>query len=319
VQEPTAPTSTEAPTDGKERGWLRAVGLFVVALGASLVEPMVLMGVPFLLLGMGLGVRRPAVFVAAVVATVLVLGGLERDTLWYLDRGWAVLAGGCFLALTLHRPSSLFSARALGAVAGAGACAAILLSLQPDAWGTVDWAVRDRMTEGVTTAVQALMVLRGGEALPPTLVAAIYDSVEAQAEVFPAVLGIATLASLGVAWWLYVRLSAGTDDGVGPLRSFRFNDHLVWILIGGLILLVGRWEAVATRVGANAVVFMGVLYALRGAAVILFLSGGLSLLGYVLLGFGLVFLPPVVLTGAVMIGIGDTWLDVRSKAEAAAA
>jgi hypothetical protein len=81
----------------------------------------------------------------------------------------------------------------------------------------------------------------------------------------------------------------------------------------GLLLLVTRWEDILARVGANTVVFMGALYALRGAAVILFLSGGLSLFGYVLLAFGLVFLPPLVLTGAMVIGIGDTWLDVRRK------
>ena len=58
---------------------------------------------------------------------------------------------------------------------------------------------------------------------------------------------------------------------------------------------------------------IGEVMALRGAAVILFLSGGLSLFGYVLLILGLVFLPPLVLTGAMVVGLGDTWLDVRRR------
>ena len=131
--------------------------------------------------------------------------------------------------------------------------------------------------------------------------------------VFPALLGLSSMAALGVAWWVYVRLSSGSDQGVGPLRDFRFNDHLVWVFIAGVVLLLTPWEDILARVGANTVVFMGALYALRGAAVILFLSGGLSLFGYVMLIFGLIFLPPLVLTGAMVIGIGDTWLDVRRR------
>jgi hypothetical protein len=127
------------------------------------------------------------------------------------------------------------------------------------------------------------------------------------------------MAALGVAWWAYVRLSSGSDQGVGPLREFRFNDHLVWVFITGLLLILPRWGDLVVRVGANAVVFMGALYAVRGGAVILFLSGGLSLLGYVLLVFGLLFVPPLVLMGALVIGLGDTWLDVRSKAGSKAA
>ncbi len=298
------------------RGWPRAAALFGVALATSVVEPVALMGIPFVLLGIGIGMRRPSVFVMSALAALLVIGGVDQDGLWYLDRAWALLAGSCFLALTLLRPSSGFSGRALGAVAGAATLAAMLLSVRAHAWSTVDWLIRERMTDGVATAVQALVLFRGGESLSPEMVATLYETVESQAGVFPAVLGVATLASLGVAWWLYVRLSTGSDQGVGPLRDFRFNDHLVWLFIGGLVLLVMRWEAVSAQVGANAVVFMGVLYALRGAAVILFVSGGLSLLGYVLLGFGMVFLPPLVLTGAMVIGIGDTWLDVRRRVRA---
>lgn len=307
-------SSGNGPSRGN-RGWPRAAALFGVALATSVVEPVVLMGIPFVLLGIGLGIRRPVVLVVSLLAAFLVLGGVDQDGLWYLDRAWAVLAGSCFLALTLLRPSSGFSGRALGAVAGAASLAALLISLRAQAWSTVDWVIRDRMEDGVATAVQALVLFRGGDSLSPDMVATLYETVERQAGVFPAVLGVATLASLGVAWWLYVRLSTGSDQGVGPLRDFRFNDHLVWLFIGGLVLLVMRWEAVSAQVGANAVVFMGVLYALRGAAVILFVSGGLSLLGYVLLGFGLVFLPPLVLTGAMVIGIGDTWLDVRRRVQ----
>ena len=110
-----------------------------------------------------------------------------------------------------------------------------------------------------------------------------------------------------------MRLAIGNDEGVGPLRDFRFNDHLVWLFIGGLVVLgLGPGEA-AERAGTNMVVFMGGLYALRGAAVVVFLSGGLSLMGFVLVLIGVVLLPPLLLFGALVIGLGDTWLDLRSR------
>ena len=110
-------------------------------------------------------------------------------------------------------------------------------------------------------------------------------------------------------------MSTSTKPSARSCPTFRFTagfSHM-WLFIAGVVLLLTPWEDILARVGANTVVFMGALYALRGAAVILFLSGGLSLFGYVMLIFGLIFLPPLVLTGAMVIGIGDTWLDVRRR------
>lgn len=304
--------------DERSTGWPRALGLLVVTLAAAVLQPSVLVGLPFLMLGFVLGIRRFGVFAVAVIAVWVVMAGGARDALWYMERGWAILAGGCFVAFTLRDPRAPFSGRALAAVASAAAVAAVFFGIRAGSWGSVEWAVEDRVSQGVASAMEALSLLRG-EALPQALVATVYQTVQTQTKVFPALVGISSMAALGVAWWLYVRLASGSDQGVRPLREFRFNDHLVWVFIAGLALLLTRWEDVFARVGANAVVFMGALYAARGAAVILFLSGGLSLFGYVLLAFGLVFLPPLVLTGAMVIGIGDTWLDVRRRIGSTAA
>lgn len=283
-------------------------------MATAVVQPSVLVAAPFLILGFVLGMRPVAVFVACLVGVVVVTYGVPpRDVVWFVERGWAVLVGGSFTALTLRRPGAHFSGRALASVAGAAAVAGLVLAARSGSWGAVEWAVEQRISSGLGMALEALRMVRGGEALPPALVTAVHETIRAQAMVFPALLGISSMAALGVAWWVYVRLSSGSDQGVGPLRDFRFNDHLVWVFIAGVVLLLTPWEDILARVGANTVVFMGALYALRGAAVILFLSGGLSLFGYVMLIFGLVFLPPLVLTGAMVIGIGDTWLDVRRR------
>jgi hypothetical protein len=77
--------------------------------------------------------------------------------------------------------------------------------------------------------------------------------------------------------------------------------------------LVTRGGDAVARVGSNAVVFMGALYALRGSAVFMFISGGLSLIGYVMLAVALVLAAPVVLGVAMVVGVGDTWFDVRAR------
>ena len=115
-----------------------------------------------------------------------------------------------------------------------------------------------------------------------------------------------------MAWWLFVRLDRRHASGIGPLKEFRFNDQLVWVLILGIISLVLS-SGIVARLGVNAVVFMGALYALRGAAVVLFLTGGLSLFGGFLFVIGFVLLAPFVVLGAMVIGLGDTWFDLRKR------
>lgn len=324
----------------ESRSWPRALGLLIVAC-TPLVQPTVLLAIPYLALALVLGVRRLRVLVVPLVALFLVFlifafwiflrgFGWHPERAWglvlhvpgsphgaglYLDLAWALLLGGCFAALTVRRPQSAFSGRALGAVASAAGLTALMLAVRPGAWGAVQWLVQDRMTRWATTYVEALRILQGGRGVPQALVTSIYEAVDKQILVLPAMIGLASFAALGVAWWLYVRLATDRGGALQPLKSFRFNDHLVWVLIGGVVLLVLRAGGL-TRLGANAVVFMGVLYAVRGAAVVLFLAGRLSVFVYLLLVVGVFFLPPLVITGAevtALIGIGDTWLDVRKR------
>ena len=159
----------------------------------------------------------------------------------------------------------------------------------------------------------------GPEAVPEMVQAGLIETIALQGYVFPALLGLASLSSLGVAWWLYLRMAQAEAGGIGPFREFRFHDQLVWVLILGLLFFLGsgglldRVGVDLARAGTNAAVFMGALYALRGAAVVLFLAGGVSFLGGVLLLFGFYFMAPLLLAGAFIMGLGDTWLDLRAR------
>jgi hypothetical protein len=295
------------------RGWPRAAALLgvVLATSTSAVQPAVLIAVPLLLLLAAHGFRGIGPVAGAVLASVVVAVG-SRDGIWFAERAWAVLIGGGFLAITLIVPGWSLPSRALGAVTGAAAIAAGILAVRTDAWAALDSAI----TVGVrASSDQALATLQAlsGEGPSPQVIEAMERLAATQAAVFPAMIGIASMAALGVAWWVRTRLVGEGDQGLGPLRDFRFNDHLVWLLIAGLLLLFVQWGDAFARLGSNAIVFMAALYMLRGAAVFVFLSGGLSVLGYALMLVGLIVAAPVFMSMAVLIGVGDTWLDLRSR------
>ncbi len=309
----TDPAVREEPAPGAEaRGeWRTALALLLVILGTSVVGPGILAGLPFIALVAVLPVPRKRALLLAAAIAFLVFGARSEDSMWYFERGWGVLLSGWFLGITLRWPAWSLTSRALGAVGGAAAVAAAVFAARPGMWSAVDWQVKDRLTMGVQQALTLLEQARE-EALPSALETSVLRTAEVQGTLFPAFLGLASLAGLGVAWWGYRRIAAGQMPGLGRLREFRFNDQLVWLLIGGLASLMVGAEGVE-RAGSNAVVFMGALYALRGAAVVLFLNGGITFFGAVIVLMGLLFVAPILLAGALLVGVSDTWLDVRNR------
>lgn len=294
--------------------WHRALALFLAAFALSVVRPAVLVGVPLVLLLLIFPAPRLAGLIAAVLVALFAFAGAPRGGLWYLERGWAILVGGGFVAATLRWPAAGVLARAAAAVVGALLVAAFVLLTRPGSWEVLDWMVADRMRSAVAGGLEALRVLAlNGSDPSQAVVNAVTRAVELQAQVFPALVALSSLAALAVAWWLYLRLGHGRSGSLGAVRDFSFNDHLVWVLIAGIALLVVGWGEAWGRAGSNAVVFMGALYALRGVAVVLFLTGGVSLLGGALLALSFLLVAPVVLSVALCIGVGDTWLSVRQR------
>ncbi|MFC1661167.1 DUF2232 domain-containing protein [Gemmatimonadota bacterium] len=294
------------------RGWLRAVGLLTGTVLFSVLNPGVLVALPFVLLALFVPSRSPVTLLVALFATFLAMGGRPTDGLWYLERGWGLVLGGCFLALTLRWPGLRFMPRGLGAVAGAFLVTGGVFLVRPGDWLVVRWMITSRMEAGLGAALGALQALQGREGFTEAFENSAVQAMAVQGSVFPALLGLASLSALGLGWWLFVRLTNGSGDGVGPLREFRFHDHLIWILILGLLGLVGTSGALE-GLGTNAVVFMGALYALRGSAVVLFMTKGVSFLGALLLSVGFLLVAPLMLTAAFVIGVGDTWLNFRAR------
>jgi hypothetical protein len=307
--------SEQDPAAGvADRDWPRALALFVATFGLSIVRPLLLVGIPLVLLLLIFPTARLVGLVSAVLIAIAVFGGSPGEGLWFAERGWAILVGGSFVAATLRWPTAGVFARAGAAVAGATAVATLFLVLQPGSWELLDSMVLDRMRSAVATGVEVLRMM-GGEAGGPSsaVVTAVNQAVALQAEVFPALVALTSLSALGVAWWLYLRLGHGRSGSLRPVRDFSFNDQLVWLLIAGLALLVLGWGGTWGRAGSNAVVFMGALYALRGVAVLMFVTGGVSLLGGALITLAFLLVAPVMLGLAFFVGVGDTWLALRQR------
>ena len=269
-----------------------------------------LVAVPFLLLVGTSALLSYSILGTILIALIIVMIG-PYDGMWYLERGWALLLGGCFVGLSIVRPKIKVSDRALEAVFGTLVIAAILMTLMSGTWNVVDWVISDR----VRATVAQVIALAGSEGLAPALVTALYQTAEIQILVFPALTALASMSALLLSWWLFKFFSGQSEEALGSVKNFRFNDHLIWMLVVGLFLLFTRWSEPLQRVGSNAVVFIGALCAVRGAAVIVFITGGLSILGYAMTIFGLVIVPPIVLGGAVLIGIADIYLDFRKRSE----
>lgn len=273
-----------------------------------------LVAIPFLLLVGTNTLRGYAILGASLIAIIIVMVG-PYDGMWYLERGWALLLGGCFVGLSIARPKMKISDRALEAVFGALVLAAILMTLMSGAWNIVDWVISDR----VRATVAQVIALGGSEGLAPALITAFYQTADAQILIFPALTALASMSALLLSWWLFIFFSGRSEEALGSVKNFRFNDHLIWMLVVGLFLLFTRWNEPLQRLGSNAVVFIGALCAVRGAAVIVFITGGFSVLGYAMTLLGLVIVTPIVLGGAVLIGIADIYLDFRKRSEQLAA
>lgn len=300
-----------------DRGWslTRAVFLALGAIVLSPLSPLVLVAVSVALVLLAFRPRDLKAGLVAILLLVVAFGAPDRarDSLWFVERGWALLAGGAFVAATLWRGGDEpLTARALLGVAGAFIGAAAASLLRPDLPLRVERAVSAEMERAATAAYQMVGGLGGG--IAPELEWALFDWAEFQASVFPALLALATLAALAVGWYVVRRLS-GASRALPPLREFRFNDHLVWLLIAGIVLLVLPWGGIWSRAGENAVFFMGGMYLLRGVGIFAWVAAATlsSTWSVALVTVAALVLYPLAAGAALLLGLCDTWLDIRGR------
>ncbi|HEU5210544.1 MAG TPA: DUF2232 domain-containing protein [Longimicrobiales bacterium] len=308
-------TRTEAGPG--RRGWGSAIALGVATLLLWSLHPTLLILVPFALLLIALPPRRPPLVVGAALLLWFLFSGSRSGALWYVERGWALLLAGWFIAFGAMWPRRSFIVRGLASVAATMASAALVVASSRPGPSFVEGLVSQQMRTAASESIALFTQMLGFERVSAQVQEAMFAAADLQVLVFPALLALGSLTGLAVAWFVYRRLGIGDAAPLRPLREFRFPDDLVWVLIAGMLLLVLPLGAAAERAGTNLLTFMAALYALRGLAVLLVVAGVPGPLGLVVSGVLLLFLYPLIMAMTVLVGVTDTWLDIRARRVAA--
>ncbi len=302
-----------------ERGWTltRAALLVAATVLLSPISPVWLVFVPLALLLLAFRTEDwMSVAIAAVILGLGFAGSRPGGMEWYVPRAWSLIAGGAFVAVTAARGRTGLVGRTLGAVGLALMVVLAIGAIRPGVLQAVDWWMAAEIRQAALAAGDILQQFRGNADpdLSRQLDAAVQKWVGLQQDVYPAMLSLATLAGLGLSWFGLERLS-GSVRSPGAVRDFRFSDQLIWLLIGGLMLLVLPLGGFAFRLGENATLFMGGLYLLRGTAILMWIGAAVatSVWTAVLLTLAALFLYPFVLGTALILGVTDTWLDLRAR------
>jgi predicted membrane protein DUF2232 len=273
----------------------------------------------------------PPAFVFGPLAGLLLVSrpGTAREWIWLLAgavwsafwlqqvggmgaqvaRAAAVLLCGAFLALTLWQPSNAVG-RAVAATATAGAVLGLWMWRLGIGWSRLVSGVNQELSS-YETVLREQWRTAGA---PQELVDQAGAMVHSVSQIYPALLALAGIAGLRLAWSWYHRLAEhplGTPPA--PFRAFGFSDQLVWAWILALVLVLVPTPDPWRLVGANLLLVLGVLYAARGLAVVLTQAGGVAGRVAAVLGLIAVFLLPFVLGGLTLLGLADTWLNFRRR------
>jgi hypothetical protein len=243
-----------------------------------------------------------------------------------IAKGWSLLLVASFGVASIMSPRQPFFPRALSAVGlsfAVGIALVLLASKRPDA---VERTVRAEYTrrvdswladwESVSKTREWTEITRdnpGMDSLARESSDRLKQLPPITARLYPAVLALESLAVLALAWGLYHRVSrARIGAPLAPLKEFRFNDQLVWGLVLGITAVAVPTLKVFQTVGLNLLLFFGALYALRGLGVLAWFFAPGRLMVALTIGLA-IFMWPLLGVFALGIGLGDTWLDWRSK------
>ncbi|MEO5580798.1 MAG: DUF2232 domain-containing protein [Gemmatimonadaceae bacterium] len=332
-------TANAAPVRVRKPWRLLAVGLFLFAFAwrvpqLSLMLPVEQPGlllIPIVTVCAILGWRQGGSVwfaIAGIAVSALVLfqaGNVPGDSFGWMSRGWVLLVAASFGLISIMAPAEPFIPRALSALAVATAVGFSLVLMSPGGFGRVDTIVTTelnrRRDEGITSLreAQEQPAIKEAVAKRPAL-QSVYEANEQQIEaipgwsgvLLPALLAIESLIAMSLGWALYHRLGgAAIGPALGSLRDFTFNDQLIWgVAVGASIYLLPAFNE-GRNAGLNLLVFFGALYVIRGLGVLAWMRRG-RVQTWILIGVAIVA-PPIIPAIAFGLGLGDTWLDWRTR------
>lgn len=298
--------------------------LFLGVLVFALFAPVGLIVAPLALLLLLDGTRDSRTRIAGAFASVLAAlwlfqaGGLPDQTVKAAGLIAAVVFVGFTVlgnATTIHRGLAAAGAALLGVSAG--------FVVLGRTWGELSWSVEHQIGFATRQIAGRMWTTPDGGPLPETTAAMLRDSqvilermAAFAAEYFSALLAIEILIGLTLAYALYRRVSvAPAGRPPDAFRDFTFSEHLGWIPVLGIVMLLIPKLAFLKTAAGNAVLLGAAIYALRGAAVFSFVlaSTGTSVLLLVLVGLAVVTMLPLMAAGAIVLGVLDTGLNIRKR------
>jgi len=291
-----------------------AVLLLAVAV-LSPVSPFLLVSVPLavLLLAFRSGRLSSALLAAGLAWLAFTPTAGSMTPLWYGERAWALVTAGAFVGATLLWPQARLALRSIAAVASGFVVFGVFGLVRSGALAKLDWWMASEL-RWTSRVVASWLMGAEADSFLGAISTRLGEMVELQVSLYPSLLGLATLAALGVAWSVSVRL-AGSEGAVGPLREFGFSDHFIWVAIGGLMLFLLPIGQLASRIGQNALAFMGGLYVLRGVAVLAWIvpAAAVSSWAALFLTMAALLFYPILVGFALVLGVSDTWLHLRRR------
>jgi hypothetical protein len=258
--------------------------------------------------------RRAWLWLAALTLWLVLWAAQAGGLLEELVRAAAVLATGIGVLFLILTPGSV-ATRALRAtcavvVGTVGLCAVVGLR-----WRDVELAVVQQGMAAERLAVDLLS--RGGRSPDPATLAAVQtlgEGLRPVAPFFPGVMALLLFAGLCLAALLAPRIAGRAVAPLpGRFEEFRFSDHLVWLVILGLVGLLFAGLSPAAGPAASLLAFGVGLHALRGAAVLATALRPAPRMFIVFLSVGALFLLPFAVGGLALLGLADTWLDFRRR------
>jgi hypothetical protein len=252
----------------------------------------------------------------AVLWTAGWLAGTESLT-GQFARAFVVVLIGAWLVLLVVRPGAVFQ-RSLLAVAVALAVTFGWLLALGFQWGDLEAAAARSLSDALLSQAHEMDRLGAtGTELGATMLD-VAGQARWMARLFPAGVALAALAGLALAWrghfWLSTRPLGATPQ---PFAAFRFSDHVIWLLVAALSLVLipaDPWLEPVQRAGLNLLVVVLALYVARGAAVLRATAGRVSTPFAIVTALVMVLMFVFVAGGLSLLGIADTWLDFRRRA-----
>jgi hypothetical protein len=246
----------------------------------------------------------------------------------WLARGWTLLLAASFGLVSVVAATEQFFPRALSSLAVATALAFALVLVSPGGPTRISNAMASEFNRRNDQSIAALREVSGQPGWKEVVdgspaLQRLTEESEAQLALIPkwssilvpALLALESLAAMGLGWAVFHRMSrVAIGPPLGKLRDFRFNDQLVWgVAVGASVFLLPAFE-VGRNAGLNLLLFFGVLYVLRGMGILAWMSRT-RMLTFMLFALAVIAWP-LVAALAFGLGLGDTWLDLRTRAQA---